>query len=185
MFKKLFSKALQQNNNKLTGFEAQQTESFIFQGLETIHIINTTKNKETFFSRLDFFDSIFFKLKEYSEKSNFKDYAYPSGKFFEDSYGEKNTTDDMIILVTKTRDFDYESFKIKSIYSFMIQYIQNEIDSANKLKLQSAKLKRKEKLINDVLEFKTQIINRCLNSNILDDILKTCDDILDQIKNFE
>ena len=155
------------------------------QALETMDLLNTTKNESTFFSRLSFLNFLFEDFFNLAKHFNFLSASKYGYETFIKRYGEEKVTQDMITFITETNKMDYEDFKLRSIYAFTSEFIKIEVERINLLSQQKAKLKRRDLLISKIDVFITYLFQNCTYSKYRDEMEFYLYSVKDQIKNFK
>lgn len=131
----------------------------IKQILETIYILQTTKNYKTYISRYNFLEGKAYSFDELSKKYN-KDIIVKAGiKIYQNMYYDRQDVSNMMEYLIQPY-LDMSKILEDTIPNFIVRYTIEKNEEIDKLKTQKAKENRKMKMKNEeneILEFLKQL----------------------------
>lgn len=131
----------------------------IKQILETIYILQTTKNYKTYISRYNFLEEKAYNFDKLSKKYN-KDIIVKAGiKMYQNMYYDRQDVSNMMEYLTQPY-LDMSKILEDTIPNFIERYTVEQNEEIDKLKTQKAKENRKMKMKkeeNEILEFLKQL----------------------------
>lgn len=118
-----------------------------FQFLESIHIIDNTKNLNTLTSRIVFIDSIFPDLKGTHVLPTYKLNIQDSINRFHKQYHDQTLGSELLDLLLEPDEYSLKVFYADSIHKCFLKYYESQMQEMEKLLRQSAIEKRIENIM--------------------------------------
>lgn len=148
----ILSKEQKLFNERVTNFRytSQMLQSKIYQTLETIDIIETTKNLDTLISRFDFLITIYDDIKIGSLHLNYKRDFQNSLDKYKQMYYDKTPTQNQLTSIVKPLEFDLLSFYYISVYQCFVRSYEFQNQQIENLKTEKGKQGRYNKLLENL-----------------------------------
>lgn len=118
-----------------------------FQFLESIHIIDNTKNLNTLTSRIVFIDSIFPDLKGTHILPTYKMNVQDSINRFHKQYHDQTLGSELLDLLLEPDEYRLKVFYADSILKCFLKYYESQMQEMEKLVRESAIEKRRENIM--------------------------------------
>lgn len=151
--------------NSNFNYSSQMIKGKIFQVLESIEIIETTKNIDTLMSRYDFLLKIYDDIKIASSYSNYKIDFQKTIDEYKQMYYDKNPTQNQLIAIVKPLEFDLISFYYISCYRCFVRNCETQNKIIETLKTEKGKVGRYKKLLENLYVVKNIVENEILNNS--------------------
>jgi len=145
----------------------------VYQALESIEIIETTKNIDTLESRYNFLQQLFQELKIASYTPRYANDVQTALDQYKQMYYDKTPTKTQLVGLLKPIEFDMDTFYCSSIYNCFIRHYETQINEISLLKTEKGKKGRYGKLYESVLKSKELIYNECLSSINFDELYQS------------
>jgi hypothetical protein len=145
----------------MDNFFTIDTESAGKQVLETVYIIGTSKNIETIKSRYEFLLSRIETLKQGQRNPQYSASIEMSISTYKAMYYDRVIQDYQLAILLKPNDFNLTDFYCNALVNAVRKYITEEKEEINTMKRESAKAKRKAKVIEVIKSAKEELQNKC------------------------
>jgi hypothetical protein len=132
-------------------------QSTSIQFLETLYILDNSKNIETIQSRIEFFENVTDRLKNLS---NNPDYQYLTQLAIDDytvRYFNRIPGESDLSRLASPHRFDLDAYCIISLIKGLKRYFEEQLDEIEFLKNSSSKEKRISKVIHNILSVKNYL----------------------------
>jgi hypothetical protein len=126
--------------NRIKQFQAKQL-------LESIYILETTKNFDTLCSRMDFIEQIYKNFIPASKINTYQNYMTEAIDTYKTMYYDRILTENQISLLLHPNLQNIQLFYSDCIVHCYERYVEHQILEINKLKTNAAKEKRKDDII--------------------------------------
>ena len=131
------------------------------QVLETVHIIGTSKNIETIKSRYEFLLHRIATLKQGQSNPLYLACIQRSINTYKIMYYDKALQDYQLAILSKPNDFNLTEFYCNALVNATRKFLAEETEEINTMKRESAKAKRKTKVIEVIKSAKEELQNKC------------------------
>jgi hypothetical protein len=156
----------------------------IYQALESIEIIETTKNIDTLESRYNFLLQLFQELKLASYTPRYVNDVQVALDQYKQMYYDKTPTQIQLVGLLKPKDFDMVTFYCNSIYNCFIKHYETQMKEIAILKTESGKKGRYKKLYESVLKAKQLMYDDCLGAINFEDLYQNLEEKEYQLEDF-
>jgi hypothetical protein len=132
-------------------------QSTSIQFLETLYILDNSKNIETIQSRIEFLETVTDRLRNLI---NNPDYQYLIQLAIDDysvRYFNRNPSETDISRLTNPESFDLETYCINVLINGLKRFFEEQLDEIEFLKSSSSKEKRISKVIHNILSAKNYL----------------------------
>ena len=162
----LFEKAHQENQQKIKDY--RYVEEFvqvkIFQALESIEILETTKNLDTLQSRYDFLGILFRELNLASYTLRYPNDLQTALDNYKQMYYDKIPTQVQLVGLLKPNEFDMDTFYSNAIYNCFMRHYEFQMKQISVLKTENGKKGRFKKLQESARTASDLILKDCISS---------------------
>lgn len=146
------SKEQKEFNDRVNNFRYthQIIQGKIYQTLETIGVIETTKNLDILISRYELLLKIYDDLKMASLHSNYTKDFQKALDLYKQMYYEKTPTENQLVSIVKPLEFDMNSFYYISVYQCFVRSYEFQNQQIENLKTEKGKQGRYNKLLENL-----------------------------------
>jgi hypothetical protein len=143
----------------------------IFQALESLYLIGTSKSFDVLTGRYKFLLSLLKNLEEASMDTNYSSNVKKSIYDYKSLY-DRNPESYQLDFLKNPKNFDLIDFYCKSLHSSFFKNLEEQTDQIKNLKRKDAVIKRKEKIKELFDKIKNEIVSECSNSSSYSDIIQ-------------
>jgi hypothetical protein len=136
---------------------ATTIRSSSIQFLETLYILNNSKNIETIQSRIEFFETVIDRLRSLINNPDYKNLTQLAIDDYSVRYFNRIPGESDISKLTSPHSFDLEVYCIISLINGFKRYFEEQLDEIEFLKSNSSKEKRISKVIHNILSVKNYL----------------------------
>lgn len=144
-------------------YSKQQVFGKAFQAMESVDVVETTKNIDTLISRYDFLNTLIPELIIASHHNRYSKDVQEVVDHYKQMYYDKTPTHSQLILLLKPIEFDLETFGLESVYNCTIRFYQFQLTQIDVLKTENGKKARYKKLIENIRISKEYIYEHFLS----------------------
>ena len=182
----LYHKAQKEKQTQIKNYRYQKETVIgkIYQALESIEIIETTKNIDTLESRYNFLQPLFQELKLASHTPRYTNDVQVALDQYKQMYYDKTPTQIQLTGLLKPTSFDMNTFYCNSIYNCFMKHYKTQIKEIAVLKTESGKKGRYKKLYDSVIKAKELMYEDCLSAINFDDLYQNLEEKEYQLQDF-
>jgi ABC-type multidrug transport system fused ATPase/permease subunit len=145
-------------------YSRENIQRKVFQTLETIEIIETTKNLDTLISRYDFLNKVYVEVKFASIYPNYVPDFQIALDNYKQMYYDKIPSQTQLTAIVKPNDFDMKTFYSEAIYNCFIRNYEFQIQQIELLKTENGKKGRYIKLQENASTSVDLILKNCADA---------------------
>lgn len=142
-------------------FTQNQIFGAVIQVLESIELVETSKKNEIVFRRFNFFLERIKVLENFYSNPDYNEFVHDGIKHYFLSYPNRELSEIAKAVIERPHIVFYNELYCISLYNLLGRQFSDFVDVYRTLKSESAKNKRKEKLIESIAEVKFEINSRC------------------------
>jgi hypothetical protein len=142
---------LQNNKNLMTSINSITIQSLSIQFLETLFILENSKNVETIQNRIEFLEMLTDKLKALSNNPDYQYYIQLGVDDYYVRYFNRNTSDIDLSCLARPGSFELDTYCINTLINGLKRFVDEQLDEIHFLKGNSAKEKRISKVSHNIL----------------------------------
>ncbi|MFC2093844.1 hypothetical protein ACFLSV_08085 [Bacteroidota bacterium] len=129
--------------------------------METLYIIGTSKNIETIKSRYNFLLTIIDTLKHGQNNPQYSTYIQMALDRYKTMYNDRPPKDYQLAILSNPNSFDLNNFYCNSLVSTMKRFCGEQAKEINKMKRETAKVKRSAKVLETIRISKNELQTKC------------------------
>jgi|SRR3990170_1944324 len=129
--------------------------------LETVHIIGTSKNIETIKNRYAILLDNIEALKQSQGNPQYSQGIQASINMYKSLYYDRVIQDYQLAILSKPNDFNLTEFYCNALVNSTKKFLAEETEEINAMKRESAKAKRKAKVIEVIKSAKEELQKKC------------------------
>lgn len=168
---------------KINADSSAQIKRTVVQLLETIHLIENSKNSETVIGRFDFLLKTVPILELYNGESDYLEVLKDGLRLYIKAYPDRTSSDIAFAILEQPNITLYKEFYCISLYNSLGKQFQDYINILKTIKQESAKLKRKETILETIGTIKNEIKQKCQEASSFQKINEAINKLEDLIKN--
>jgi hypothetical protein len=142
-----------------------QMQSAGIQVLESVYLIATSKNIDTIISRHDFLLDRISTLKQGQSNSQYSDCVHLAMEQYKKIYYDRPFQDYQSSILSNPNIFNINEFYCSSLANAMKRFCAEQTEEINAMKKDTAKAKRKEKVIMAISKTKYELQAKCSTSS--------------------
>lgn len=168
---------MQSNSNSIS-----EINRAVIQILETVHLIENSKNTDIVISRFNFLLQTIPALEKFKSSSDYIKFLTEGFKLYMQAYPDRTTSDVALAIIENPSNAICNEFYCISLYNTLGKQFEEYLDAIKTLKLESAKLKRKEAILKTIDLIKDEQKIKCSETPSFQKIAEAITKLEDIIK---
>jgi hypothetical protein len=165
-------------------YSAMTIQQLSIQFLETLYILDNSKNIETIQSRIQFLESVIERIKPLSNLPDYQFYAQVGIDDYNVRYINRAPTETQLEALLNPHSLDFEASSIRFILHGLNSFINEQYEEINFLKSRASKDKRISKMIHVVFLAKNFLEIKFSTSDAYSNALIEIEKIIKKIKEY-
>jgi len=165
-------------------YSSMTLQHLTIQFLETIYILDNSKNVETIHSRIQFLETVFEKLTQLSSLPGYQYYTQVGIDDYKVRYQNRIPTEENIAGLSNPMLFNFQKYCINSAISGLQRHINDQLEEIQFLKSKGSKDKRLSKVINAVLITKNFIEMKYVDSEFYQNAIFEIESLINKLKEY-
>lgn len=165
-------------------YSSMTLQHLTVQFLETVYILDNSKNVETIQSRIQFLETVVEKLRNLSSLPDYQYYTQIGIDDYKVRYLNRIPTEENIAGLSNPMFFNIQKYCIDSIISGLRRHLNDQLEEIQFLKSKGSKDKRLSKVIHSVLITKNFIEMKYSNSEYYPESIIDIETIIKKIKEY-